>query len=62
MSAPLTPPTKLVRTLCVLIGLALFVPQGWRAMKVPGMLVGAMLGGTVGWALGGWVKRTFLEF
>ena len=61
MSAGLAPPTKLVRALCVLIGIMIFAPQGYRAMKWPGLAVGVLLGAPIGWALGGWVKRTFLE-
>ena len=62
MNAAPEPPTKLVRFLCVLIGLGVFMPFGYRAMHGPGVAVGVLIGATAGWALGGWVKRNFLEF
>ena len=50
-----------MRALCVVIGLSVFVPIGYRAMKAPGAVAGVLVGFPAGWALGGWVKRTFME-
>lgn len=60
--AALTPPTRVVRFLCVVIGIAVFASQGKEHWGKPGMYVGVFVGGLAGWLLGWWVKRSFLEF
>ena len=61
MSAPPAPPTKLVRFLCVLIGLGVSMPTFYRLLGKPGLVIALPLGAWLGWRLGSWVRRTFLE-
>ena len=61
MNAVPEPPTKLVRFLCVLIGLGVAMPTCYRLLGKPGLVIALPLGAWLGWWLGSWVRRTFLE-
>jgi len=59
--APATP-TKLIRFMGVVIGIAMVAPTLKHHWGKPGLFVGIFLGALLGWLIGWWVKRTFLEF
>ena len=56
------PPTKTVRFLCLVIGVAIVAPTMKQHWGKPGLFIGIFLGALLGWLIGWWVKRTFLDF
>ena len=62
MSPAPEPPTKVIRFMGVLIGIALVAPTMKQHWGKPGLLIGIFVGALLGWLIGWWVKRNFLEF
>ena len=62
MSPVPAPPTKLVRFMGVVMGVAMVAPTMRQHFGKTGLIVGIFLGIVLGWLIGWWVKRTFLEF
>lgn len=58
----MNPPTRVLRFLCLVIGIAVLGSLGRQHFGKPGLYVGIFVGGLCGWVLGWWVKRSFLDF
>jgi len=62
MSPVPAPPTRLIRLMGIVIGVALVAPPMKQHWGKPGLIIGLFLGALLGMLIGWWVKRTFLDF
>jgi hypothetical protein len=58
----LKPPTRTVKIMCYLIGVAAFAPTLWQHFGKAGLAIGLLIGVLLGRVLGRWIEHTFLEF
>jgi len=55
------PPTRLLRFLGLVIGVAMVAPTMKQHWGRSGLIIGIFLGALLGWLFGWWVKRSFLD-